>query len=78
MCENSAISMAIAEVINRKQSAVGVSIKRNYEKTNFQFDPEFIILSLSGCKQDNSPAPLKFKAYEHNPILSSRRTRLMG
>lgn len=29
----------------------------------------FIILSISGCRQDNSPAPLKFKAYEHNPVL---------
>ena len=29
-----------------------------------------IILFISGCKQDISPAPLKFKAYEHNPILN--------
>lgn len=28
------------------------------------------ILSLSGCKQDNSPTPLKFKAWDHNPILT--------
>jgi predicted GH43/DUF377 family glycosyl hydrolase len=28
-----------------------------------------LILSLSGCKHDNSPAPLKFKGYENNPIL---------
>jgi len=28
------------------------------------------ILVISGCKQDNTPTPLKFNAYEHNPILS--------
>ena len=28
------------------------------------------ILFLSGCKQDTSPAPLKFKGYDHNPILT--------
>lgn len=29
-----------------------------------------IILITSGCKQGMHPAPLKFKAYEHNPILN--------
>lgn len=29
-----------------------------------------IILVLSGCRQDNAPAPLKFKGYDHNPILT--------
>jgi sucrose-6-phosphate hydrolase SacC (GH32 family) len=29
-----------------------------------------IILVLVGCRQDNTPVPLKFKAYEHNPILT--------
>ena len=28
------------------------------------------ILSLSGCKQDYTPVPLKFTAYDHNPILT--------
>jgi hypothetical protein len=30
----------------------------------------FIILVCSGCKQDNTPVPLKFKGYEGNPVLS--------
>jgi hypothetical protein len=29
-----------------------------------------IILAISGCKLENDPAPLKFKSYEHNPILT--------
>ncbi|MBC8319881.1 MAG: hypothetical protein H8E34_04085 [Bacteroidetes bacterium] len=28
------------------------------------------VLSLPGCKQDISPSPMKFKAYEHNPIIN--------
>jgi len=28
-----------------------------------------VFLLLAGCRQDPSPAPLKFKAYENNPIL---------
>jgi hypothetical protein len=29
-----------------------------------------IFLFISGCKQDNAPAPLKFKGYDQNPILT--------
>lgn len=36
----------------------------------FNFILGLFILAISSCKQDNSPVPLKFKAYENNPVLS--------
>jgi predicted GH43/DUF377 family glycosyl hydrolase len=36
----------------------------------FDFILCLIILVISGCRQDNTPVPLKFKAYAHNPILT--------
>ncbi len=29
-----------------------------------------LLLSISGCKHENSPSPLEFKGYENNPILT--------
>jgi predicted GH43/DUF377 family glycosyl hydrolase len=39
------------------------------KKLLFNLILSLIVLVFTGCKQDQSPAPLKFKAYEHNPIL---------
>ncbi len=49
--------------INSRQS--NESMKRLF----FNSVLSFFILSLSGCKHDNSPSPLKFKGYENNPVL---------
>jgi len=40
------------------------------KKLFFNLILSLIILSLTGCKQVNSPSPLKFKAYDNNPILA--------
>jgi hypothetical protein len=40
------------------------------KKLIFNLILSLFVLALTGCKQDNSPAPLKFEAYVHNPILS--------
>ncbi|MEZ5195153.1 MAG: hypothetical protein R2764_01745 [Bacteroidales bacterium] len=40
------------------------------KKPIFNLILSLIILVLSGCKHDNSPPPLKFTAYTHNPILT--------
>ena len=40
------------------------------KKLFFNLLLSLLLLSLPGCRQDNFPAPLKFKAYENNPILS--------
>jgi len=39
------------------------------KKLIFNLILSLIILSISGCKQDNAPVPLKFKGYEGNPVL---------
>lgn len=39
------------------------------KKLIFNLILSIIILTLTGCKQDNSPVPLKFKSYEGNPVL---------
>ena len=31
----------------------------------------FMVLLFLGCNPGNSPKPLKFKAYEHNPVLTA-------
>jgi predicted GH43/DUF377 family glycosyl hydrolase len=40
------------------------------KKLLFNLILSLIILIISGCKQENSPVPLKFKGYEGNPILT--------
>lgn len=45
-------------------------LKETMRKLSFNLILSLIILILSGCKQDNAPAPLKFKGYEGNPILT--------
>jgi predicted GH43/DUF377 family glycosyl hydrolase len=39
------------------------------KKLIFNLILSLIIVALTGCKLDNSPAPLKFKGYENNPVL---------
>ena len=40
------------------------------KKLIFNLVLSLFILVLSSCRQDNFPAPLKFKGYEGNPILT--------
>jgi predicted GH43/DUF377 family glycosyl hydrolase len=56
----------------KRQKAVGSrqsAFKTIMKKLLFNLILSLIILFISGCKQDNSPAPLKFKGYVNNPIL---------
>jgi predicted GH43/DUF377 family glycosyl hydrolase len=46
-----------------------LQLKEIMKKLIFNLILSLIILVLSGCKQDNFPAPLKFKGYENNPVL---------
>ncbi len=39
------------------------------KKLTFNLVLSLFILSLSGCKQEKYPTPLKFKGYENNPVL---------
>lgn len=41
------------------------------KKLIFNLLLSLFILSLTGCKQENTHTPLKFNAYEYNPILTS-------
>ena len=52
--------------------------KEIMKKLIFNLVLSLFILVLSSCRQDNAPAPLKFKGYEGNPDSDSRRTRFMG
>jgi predicted GH43/DUF377 family glycosyl hydrolase len=45
------------------------AIKEIMKKLIFNLILSLFILVLSGCKQNNFPAPLKFKGYENNPVL---------